>query len=104
MIIDKEKQKEFEMVAKPLIEFLRKNFHPHVTVVVDCCSAELLEGICSFVDPESQEEVCQKKKEVMPLIGQLLDVWDDLPNDVKGDDELKRLAEVINKISDGMGE
>jgi len=61
MIIDKEKQKEFEMVAKPLIEFLRKNFHPHVTVLVDCCSAELLEGICSFVennfsqhDPESK--------------------------------------------------
>jgi hypothetical protein len=40
----------------------------------------------------------------MPLIGQLLDILDDLPNDVKGDDELKKLAKVINKISDGMGE
>jgi hypothetical protein len=40
----------------------------------------------------------------MPLIGPLLDVWDDLPNDVKGDEELKRLSEVIDKISYGMGE
>ena len=62
MIINKEKQKEFEMVAKPLIQFLRKNFHPHVTVLVDCCSAEFVEGVCSFVDPESQEICRQKKK------------------------------------------
>ena len=62
MNIDKEKQKEFERAAKPLIEFLRKNFHPHVAVIVDTCSVELLEGICSFVDPESQEICRQKKK------------------------------------------
>jgi 2'-5' RNA ligase len=61
MNIGKEKQKEFERAASPLIEFLRKTFHPHVTVLVDCCSAEFMEGVCSFVDPESQEDVCQKK-------------------------------------------
>ncbi len=53
---------------------------------------------------ERSQEIRRQRKEVMPLIGQLLDVWDDLSNDVKGDCELKRLAEVINKISDGMGE
>lgn len=48
MIIDQEKQKEFEKAAEPLIKFLCENFHPHVSVVVDCCSAELSEGICSI--------------------------------------------------------
>ena len=48
MILDKEKQKEFETAAEPLIKFLCDNFHPHVSVIVDCCSAELSEGICSI--------------------------------------------------------
>jgi hypothetical protein len=47
MILDKEKQKEFEAAAEPLIKFLCDNFHPHVSVIVDCSSAELSEGICS---------------------------------------------------------
>jgi len=53
---------------------------------------------------ERLKEIRRQEKEVMPLMGPLLDAWDDLPNDVKGDDELKRVAEVIDKISDGMGE
>ena len=53
---------------------------------------------------ERSKEIRRQEKEVMVLIGPLLDAWDDLPNDVKGDDELKRVAEVIDKISDGMGE
>jgi hypothetical protein len=39
---------------------------------------------------------------VMPLIGGLLDAWDDLPNDVKYDEELERLRKHIEKIDDGM--
>jgi hypothetical protein len=46
MIIDKAKQEEFEKVAEPLIKFLCDNFHPHVTVIVTCNSAELLEEFC----------------------------------------------------------
>jgi hypothetical protein len=36
---------------------------------------------------------------VMPLIGPLLDAWDDLPNDVKGASEISRLAVLINRIA-----
>jgi hypothetical protein len=46
IILDKEKQEEFEKVSEPLIKFLCDNFHPHVSVNVDCCSAELSEGMC----------------------------------------------------------
>lgn len=53
---------------------------------------------------ERERERRRQNKAVMPLIGPLLDAWDDLPNDVKGDEELKRLSEVIDKISYGMGE
>lgn len=35
----------FEKAAKPLMEFLAENFHPHVTVIVTSNSAELVEGL-----------------------------------------------------------
>lgn len=56
MIINEEKQKEFEKAAMPLIEFLQRNYHPHVAVYVDSCSAEILEGVC-IVKDKSQEDV-----------------------------------------------
>jgi len=34
-------QEEFELLAKPLIEFLNKNFHLHTRIIVDTTSAEL---------------------------------------------------------------
>ena len=37
----------FEQAAKPLIQWLCKNMHPHCTVVVTPISAELLEGVMS---------------------------------------------------------
>jgi len=41
-------------------------------------------------------------KGVMLIIGPLLDAWDDLPNDVKCDPELERVAERIRRIDDVM--
>ena len=45
---------EFEKAAKPLVEFLHYNYHPHVKVIVDCMGAELLEGemVCKFYMPD----------------------------------------------------
>lgn len=53
---------------------------------------------------DREKELRRQIRVVMPLIGPLLDIWDDLPNDVKCDEELKRLSEIINKISGAMGE
>lgn len=36
--------------AKPLIEFINEYGHPHVRVIVDCDTAEMLEGIVSIKD------------------------------------------------------
>ena len=41
---------------------------------------------------------------VMPLIGPMLDEWEGLPNDVRSDPELSRLALHINHINDAMEE
>jgi len=49
MILNEEQRKEFEQVVRPLIKWLNDNYHPHVTVVADCSSAELSEGVNSFV-------------------------------------------------------
>ena len=47
MILTPEQQKTFERAARPLMAWLNENCHPHVSVQVDCTSAELSEGICA---------------------------------------------------------
>lgn len=42
-----ESEVAFEDAAKPLIKWLCENHHPHVTAIVTCTNAELLEGIKS---------------------------------------------------------
>jgi len=44
----------------------------------------------------------EQSRLVMPLIGDLLDSWDELPNDVKGYEEWDRVAKVIVKIDCAM--
>ena len=38
------KRQQFMTAAKPLMEWLRQNCHPHMTVIVDAEIAELVEG------------------------------------------------------------
>ncbi len=47
MTFTKEKIKEFEEAAKPLVKFLCENCHPHTTVIVEPTGAELVEGVAS---------------------------------------------------------
>jgi len=44
MILTKEQIADLEEAAKPLVKYLCDNHHPHMTVVVDCGSAEIMEG------------------------------------------------------------
>lgn len=48
MILSEKEREEFEAVTRPVIEWLNKNCHPHVTVVVEPTSAELLEGVVAI--------------------------------------------------------
>ena len=48
MIFNKQQRKDFEEATRPLMAFLGKNCHPHVTGVVDNASAELMEGVVMF--------------------------------------------------------
>lgn len=48
MILTDEERKEFSDITKPLIKWLNEHCNPHVTVVVDCTTAELSEGVCVF--------------------------------------------------------
>lgn len=41
---NEEKRPDFEEAAKPLIKFLCENYHPMCKIIVDCDSAEILEG------------------------------------------------------------
>ena len=45
-IVTKEKMEEFEALARPMIEFLNENFHPHVEVRITPDSAAISSGEC----------------------------------------------------------
>ena len=47
MILNQEQITEFREAAKPLVEWLNENCHPHVIVIVDPGRAMLTEGVCS---------------------------------------------------------
>ena len=49
MILTEEQIKELAEVVKPVIEYLNnpETFHPHVKIIIDSTSAELVEGIAS---------------------------------------------------------
>jgi len=47
MLMTDEQRKEFEEKVRPVIEWLNDNCHPHVTVLIDCTNAQLMEGLCS---------------------------------------------------------
>jgi hypothetical protein len=44
VILTKKQREDFEIAARPLMEYLGKNHHPHVKVIVDSGSSEILES------------------------------------------------------------
>ena len=46
--IRKEFINEFKKASIPLLKYLNKNHHPHVTAIVTSTSIELVEGICTI--------------------------------------------------------
>jgi len=53
---------------------------------------------------EAKIKACRDEQasRVMPLIGGLLDAWDDLPNDIKEDAEILHFAEHVEAIDNAM--
>lgn len=47
MVLNEQQRREFEAVTRPVIKWLNKNCHPHVSVVIEPTSAELLESVCA---------------------------------------------------------
>jgi hypothetical protein len=43
--IAEKQRKGFEEACKPLMKFLCENYHPHVKVIIDGNTAELVEGV-----------------------------------------------------------
>lgn len=47
MTLTKEQQQTMLDAAKPLIQWMNENCHPHCTAHVDCTTVELVEGIAT---------------------------------------------------------
>ena len=52
------KNEELKQIAQPLVDYIRKEYHPHVTVIVDSVHAEVLEGVAvaKFYELETKGE------------------------------------------------
>lgn len=48
MTLTEQERREFEALTRPVIEWLNKTCHPHVSIVIEPTRAELLEGMCAF--------------------------------------------------------
>ena len=48
MILTEQQRVEFEALTRPVIEWLNKNCHPHVSEVIEPTSAELSEGVAAI--------------------------------------------------------
>ena len=57
------KNEELKGLAKPLVEYIRKNYHPHTTIIIDCLHAEVLEGVAVAKFDVDEEEEKQKDYE-----------------------------------------
>ena len=44
-----ERRKSFEVAVEPVIKWMCDNSHPHKKIIVDCTSAELVEGCICFL-------------------------------------------------------
>lgn len=47
-----ESRAEFEALARPLIKFLNDHGHPHMRIIIDNQSAEVVEGVAAFTTRE----------------------------------------------------
>lgn len=47
-----DKEKTFEEVVKPVIKWLSKNKHPHMSIIIDGTHGELVEGVESVITDE----------------------------------------------------
>lgn len=49
MVLTRQEKEKFDNVFKPLIKYLAENRYPHIKVIVDCDSAEILESSGRYV-------------------------------------------------------
>lgn len=50
MILTEKQKTDFEAAAIPMIKFLAENFYPHVKVIIESDSAEILESSAKIID------------------------------------------------------
>lgn len=56
MIINKQQLVEFEEAVTPLMEWIKKNCHPHCTIILDSERCQLVEGIATAINKSQDTE------------------------------------------------
>jgi hypothetical protein len=50
--LSEEQRRELEALAKPMIDWLNRNMHPHSSIIIDTTSCQLVEGVSAFTTME----------------------------------------------------
>jgi hypothetical protein len=50
MVLTKQQKIEFVIAAKPMMDYLAKNHHPHVLVITESTNAEILESSAKILN------------------------------------------------------
>jgi len=45
-----EHHNEFERLVRPVMKWLAEKEHPHTAIIIECNSAQLIEGVAAFTD------------------------------------------------------
>jgi len=51
-MITKDKREAFEVLARPLVQFINENYNPHTEIIIDSASARIVSGECSVPIPD----------------------------------------------------
>lgn len=75
MTLTKDQRKELESLSAPLMDWLDKNFHPHITIILDGSRCEILEGIAMVSEAVSEplvESSSDEPKMIRDVTGKIL--------------------------------
>ena len=61
MTIKELTKQEFEQSIKQIMEYMRKNYHPHVTIIMHCTVCEIVEGMQVIQNEKFEKNMEQTK-------------------------------------------
>lgn len=57
MVLTDKQIEELSELSKPLMDWLDRNFHPHTSVIISACDAEIVEGVARLYRRNTKRQI-----------------------------------------------